>query len=692
MSSRKPNKGYLLAILMVFSVLNLQAQDKLSWLDDYTGSIQIANDSYQYNFTNVDGDDCKLKFEELHTNKKGGTSTSSWIFYLSDMDPSALNFKAKGKSINLLLETQRSQKFISYYEEGELEGYTEKITLIMNEVDMARSLIEILKEKVTSCKETQLVWDHPTQALNWLIDNVGNASDDGTEWEQQFKSGSRDYMVEFQANSVNSKGEVESTTSIFDLSDINPQAINLKISGKSLMVEVAVKESKRFIEVKSPAGSLFTNKLIIYTDEIEVAREVVNAMHFLVSNTTPERPGWDSYTSSLGFIKDKLGDVAIGDDLYSYELNFDSSPSGLVKMVTSKSESEGSTESLEYTFYLADMMNKAKIEVSKSSVTLGINTKDKLEFIREMNDGKISDYTSNLNIHISNLDLARDILNAFEFAIDTSEQNIIEFSGISELGPWFTENIGQVDIGTDAYEQQMSILTEYGNQLTAKSTVTDSDGKSTEYSHILYPEDIGLEKLDIKVSGKKLYVLLQTDKGKYVKIFENGILQNFVSSTEVLFDDPLVAKNFMSAIRFLKENSRVEDSTVMQKEEAMTFLMENIQTIELSDKQYEQKMEVGEEGDCIVSFTRVEKDSKGEGHRYRYEFTLSDINSGNSKLTVKGTLVLINLVTNGNEKLIKPYKDSEAGSFVDDFIIYTDDVQLAKQILAAFAALSEACK
>ncbi len=148
----------------------------------------------------------------------------------------------------------------------------------------------------------------------------------------------------------------------------------------------------------------------------------------------------------------------------------------------------------------------------------------------------------------------------------------------------------------------------------------------------------------------------------------------------------------MSAIRFLKENSGVEDSTVMQKEEAMTFLMENIQTIELSDKQYEQKMEVGEEGDCNVSFTRVEMDSKGEGRRYQYEFTLSDIHSGNSKLTVKGTLVLINLVTNGNEKLIKPYKDSEAGSFVDDFIIYTDDVQLAKQILAAFAALSEACK
>ena len=148
----------------------------------------------------------------------------------------------------------------------------------------------------------------------------------------------------------------------------------------------------------------------------------------------------------------------------------------------------------------------------------------------------------------------------------------------------------------------------------------------------------------------------------------------------------------MAAIRFLQENSVVEERAAMQKEEAMAFILENMQYIELSDKQYEQKMEVGDEGSCIMSFTRLETDSKGGGRKYSYEFTLSDMDPDNSKFTIKGALVLINLITRGNEKLIKPYKDEEAGDFIDDFFIYADDVLLAKKTLAAFAALSEECK
>ncbi len=682
----------LLATLLSLGSQALQGQDKLTWLDDYTSDIHIGNESYRYNFSNVEGDDCKLKFEELHTNKKGLTSVRSWIFYLTDIDPSAISFKAKGKSINLTMETYRSQKFISYFEGEELDDFTEKIAITMNEVDMARSFIETLKEKLTNCKETQVVWENRNQAFNWLMDNVGEAMDDGTEWEQEFKKGKRDYLVEFEAKSVNSKGEQLSSNTIFDLSDIDPMAINLKISGKSLMVEVPVKESKKYIEVKSPAGSQFTSKLLIYTDEIELARQIVNALYYLVNNTIPERPTWESYSSSLEFAKDNLGEFTVDDDLYSNALEFESSPSGLVNLVLVKTESDGTSERLEYAFYLTDIVEQLELKVSRNSINIGITTKEKHEYIREMKDGKVSDYTSTLNFHAADIDGARDILNAFEYAIGASEEKIEEFNGIGEIESWFSENIGQIEIGEDVYIQNLTIVKEHENQMIVESKLTKADGESTDSRFILYPEDISLDKLDIKVSGKKLYVLLQTEKGKYVKKFENGSLQNFISSSEVLFYDPLLAKNFMAAIRFLQENSVGEERAGMPKEEAMAFILENIQNLELTDKQYEQKVEVGDEGACIITFTRVETDSKGGGRKYSYEFTLSDIDPVNSKFTIKGALVIINLVTLGNEKLIKPSKDEEVGDFVDDFFIYTDDVLLAKKMLGAFAALSEGCK
>ena len=72
----------LFTALIVLSFQSALAQDKLSWLDEYIGEMLIGSDTYQYNFANVEGNDCKLKFEELVTDKKGATEVYSWIFYL----------------------------------------------------------------------------------------------------------------------------------------------------------------------------------------------------------------------------------------------------------------------------------------------------------------------------------------------------------------------------------------------------------------------------------------------------------------------------------------------------------------------------------------------------------------------------------------------------------------------------------
>ncbi len=207
-------------------------------------------------------------------------------------------------------------------------------------------------------------------------------------------------------------------------------------------MEVPVIESKRFIKVESPSGTGFTNELQIYADGIELARQIVNAFSFLVANTTPERQEWDSYGSSLGFVQDHLGEVKVGDELYTNSFNFDSAPSGLVEFAIGKSDSKGTSESETYSFYLADILDKLKLEVSKSSISIRMETKNKHKFIRVGKDGEIADYASTVGFYMADLDMARDILNAFEYAVSQSEEEIKEFSTISETGTWFSENIG----------------------------------------------------------------------------------------------------------------------------------------------------------------------------------------------------------------------------------------------------------
>lgn len=692
MPARKHYFATLFTTMTLLTFLPVHAQHEISWLKDYTGEMQFGSDTYQYRFTHVEGNECKLKFEERHTDKKGAEKSRSWIFYLSDMDPAAISFKAKGKSLNISMKTFQSRKFISYYEEGEFDAYTNEIRITMNEVDLARSFIETMKENITGCKETHRTWENRDQALSWLVNNIGKATGEKIEWDQKYGQGSRPHLVDLQANSVNEKGDRQSLHYSFDLTDVNPLDINLKISGKLLMVEVPVRESKKFIKVETPEGTLFTSKLLIYTNSIESARETVNALSYLISNTTAERQSWDSYSAALKFVKENLGEVKTGDERYSYHLEYDASPAGLVYLTIGKSSSGGTVEKVKYAFYLADMAEKLKTEVSKYMITVRMGTKNKRAFIREMKDDKVTDYTPALDLHTEDLDMARDLVNALESAISHSEEKIATFSSVSETGIWLKEHVGIIETGGDTYVQQLSTTEKNENQLVLEKKLIDADGKSVETRYVLYPEDMNVEELDIKVSGSKLMVPLKTKNGKYIKKFENGVRKNFTSTVDILFADPLTAKSFMAAIRFLKENSVVEERANMSREEALAFLSENIQDIELPDDKYEQKLEVSDGEKCKMRFTRVETDKKGAVNKYIYAFNISDIHPGNSKFSVKGVLIVVNLVTRGNEKLIKPYKNGETGDFDDNFVIYTDDILVARKTLAAFESLSEGCK
>jgi len=691
MSSTVKLFSIVFALLILNALQTLHAQDKLPGMDEYTVDMLIGSDTYQYVFTSVEGNDCKIKIEEQVTDKKGGIARHSWIFYLSDMDPAKLSFKAKGKSLVISMETNQSQKFISYFEEGEIDGYTHEIGISMNEVDMARTFLETLKQKIENCENTQTQWENMDEAFSWLENNVGKASEKDLQWDQKFKQGSRNYLVDFEANSVSGKGEQDLSKYAFDLSDIDPLKMNLRISGTSLMLEIPVKEGKKFISVETPAGKKFTNKLLIYSDDIESARQTFTSLKYLITHTTYERPQWDSYNASMEFVKDHLGEVQIGDRQISNSLNFDAAPSGLVEFTISTTESDGSPELIHYAFYLTDLMANLKLEVSKS-ITLKMDTKEKREFIRLTEDGKVTDYAASLRFNVADIDMARDIINAFEFALQNSQEKTEEFSDVGGISSWFSEYVGAIEIDGNTYQQILSIDMEMENQLILEKKLVKSDGTGNETKFILYPEDVSLDKLDIKVSGKKLFTSLVTGSNKYIKKLENSEIQDFTASVEILFSDPLVAKNFMAAIRFLKDNSVDEEKASISKEDAMAFLSANHQTIKSPAEHYEQKLETVEEGNCKMSFTRVELSDKKSSIEYLYEFAASDINPATSKLSVKGEIVSINLMTVGNEKLIKPYKNGEAGDFVDDFVIYADDVLLAKKTLAAFAALSEGCK
>ncbi len=681
---------YLISIMLIST--SIIAQEKINWLDDYTAETDAGTYTCVYNYTSVDNNSCKLKIEELKTDKKGKSSTGTYVFYLSDINPSSLGFKTSGKVIDVSMETNNSQKFVTVFEEGEFEGYTSKISIQMSEVDKARSFIEAIKTHIGTCKTTDRSWTSHDEAWSWLSANIGESVISGTTFKQAFKKGKKDYLAQLETETADSKGNTTAEIMIFDLSDIDPSGITLNVSGKDLAVDLKVRGNKYYVKVLKDEGKFsFTRDVQIHTDDIEIARNIVNAFVFLASDIHAERKEYKGYSQALTYVKDNMKEVPVGSTNYSQSLSFGESPSDIVNFTSVKTDSKGVSSEEVSSFYLNNLNPAVSLDVSSSGAYLELEIKNKNKFIKQSSGGKILTYSSSLKIYVDDIDMARELINALEYAVNNSSSGIREFATAEKTIEWLSQDPGEVTIDAKNIKQTLRISPDMENKLELNVVTTDEGSAPVNERFEIYPEDLSKEDLVIKVSGKKLYVPLSTGKLKYIKVHKENALQNYSSSADVLFEDVQKANNFIAAITALNEKSKVQDRLLKDNSAAWDCFGMFLKKLEIGGVTYEQKLEKMDGVDCKLRFTRVETDSKGTSE-YVFELMASDIDPAVSGTTVYGNKLYITPVIKGKQKLIKTYKNGEAGNFVYDFDLYVDDVVVAKKMLGAFSTLSNSCK
>jgi hypothetical protein len=670
----------------------LHSQETISWLSDYIGDVSAGSNSYKYVYTTVDNNACKLKIEEQKTDKKAVTTSKSYVLYLSDLDPSTFSFKPSGSTIIVNLATKAGQKFISVYSGENMDEYTASISVYFDAVDKARSYIDAIKLHAESCKSSDISWANRDEAYNWLNKNVGESSNSGTLVKQAFTKGKKSYLAQLEIEKTSSKG-TEKVRQIFDLSDINAGGIVLKVSGKTLKIDMPVKGNEYYIQnIANEQTTTYEKGTEIYSDDLEVARNVVRALNYLVSTAQPERKEWKEYAPSLAFVKENLKEVSVGSGKVAQTLNYAESTSGIASLKLVETDSKGvQTEEIN-SFYLTDLSPNVKLEVTSKNAYILLETKDKNKFIKQTRDDKTLGYSASVKVYADDIDEARDLITALEFAIKNSTDGVQEFGSTQKAIDWLTKIPGDVTIDTKSYHQTIQINPNAENQIDLNIITSDAAGAGVNERYVIYPEDLTTDDMKIKVSGKKLYVPVSTGKFKYIKYFKGDAQQNYTDDLEVLFEDVQQARNFIAAMTALQSSSKVAERTMNNNMAAYSFLQENITAVETAGVKQEQKIEQQESDVCKLKYTRSQTDSKGVTTEYSYDFILSDIDPGKSLINISGKEVQINLVTKEKQKLIKPYKNGEAGAFIYDFDIAANDVLTAKKILASFITLAKGCK
>jgi len=253
--------------------------------------------------------------------------------------------------------------------------------------------------------------------------------------------------------------------------------------------------------------------------------------------------------------------------------------------------------------------------------------------------------------------------------------------------------VQDVQIDKTTFKQSIDILDESKGKLSFISVSVDDKGKTAKEGFEFYISDIDKNTIIRKTSGKKLFISLSINNNqKFIKHFKEDKLDSYTNNLEILLssaDDAQELVNlFKTAIPLVNSSEKGWNTNT----DALSWLKTNISKINSGPATFEQSFSFGERKDYLAGYEVKKTDQKGVSTDEKYEFSILDINKKNLTVNVSGTQLSVLVETKGNEPYIKYTKNNEPQSFAKDFEIIAEDIDQARNIIAAFSTAIDKSK
>jgi 5S rRNA maturation endonuclease (ribonuclease M5)/uncharacterized protein YfcZ (UPF0381/DUF406 family) len=255
------------------------------------------------------------------------------------------------------------------------------------------------------------------------------------------------------------------------------------------------------------------------------------------------------------------------------------------------------------------------------------------------------------------------------------------------------EKVQDVQIDKTTFKQSIDVLDESKGKLSFVSELVDEKGKTTKEKSEFYVSDIDKNTIIRKTSGKKLFISLSINNNqKFIKHYKEDQLDSYTSYLEILLSSADAAQElvnlFKTAIPLVTSGEKGWNTNT----DALSWLKNNISKINSGPTTFEQSFSFGERKDYLASFTVKKTDQKNVSTEGKYEFSILDINKKNLTVKVSGMQISVSVETKGNDPYIKFTKNNEQQNFVNDFEIIAEDIDQARNIIAAFSTAIEKSK
>ena len=379
--------------------------------------------SQKINF--IPGNGTKSIFIYTEPDSKGKPIEERYEFYLNDIDANSINFKVSGKKITILSTSKNKTKFIKYYKDNAVQDFQNEIGILTTDIETSREMVEAFKTAIKSFDTQPATWKNIGEALTFLSNAVKGETIGPDMYKLNFSSISTDPLnIKYVQSKTDAKGiTVEQSTEFYPYM-LDPATVKIGSSGKYLVVEVSVSSKKSFVKVfKEGKQQAFDDIIEIMAFDARQAQEIAGAIKYLAGNSKPKDKVWGDKQSAVKFITENVGDLKSEGKEVKQKIELTNNDPCKILFTVSIADDKGKTTDEIYEFGLTDM-NKLTVDlkVSGKNVEVTLTCKNKEKLVKVYKNGAQQAWGTEVKINANDVEIAKNIAEAFKSIITQCEK------------------------------------------------------------------------------------------------------------------------------------------------------------------------------------------------------------------------------------------------------------------------------
>lgn len=657
------------------------------------GNVQADKINYQQTFKVIDSNKGKI---EVVVSKVEGTKSTNYSYevYLSDIDKNTVVSKPSGKIINIELSIQNNLKFVKEYADGKLKEYSSKMEIIATDADNARAIVEGLKSVIAQLKPTDMQFNSLKDASDWLSKNISEVNTGTDQYAQAITyDAAKPYLLTYTQTKTDSKAVT--FTYDFNIDDINKNAISIAVSGNTIKVKLGTKGNQRLIKVlKNNEIQSYDIDIEILFDDLDKARNTINALNVAISKTKPTVPTFKSSNEALDKMNGWLATSSIGLNKYTQTIAFEPTNPDKYIFSINTTDAKAKVDENKYELYIFDIdANIVNVGTSGKDAQITISTKNKLKYIKTFKNNNQQSYDNEMTLHAPDIESARMAAEAVRFIVGKLVYEPDAYKSITEALSWLKDGVYSGISGTSQIDQKVEYVATEPYYTTFTSKLTDSKGVAKEESYSFYPYTLDAKLCKVSVSGKNVTLEIKSkEKTKFIKASKNGEVQNYTGNFEIEFADAFDAREALASLTYIIDKSTTKTKAWTDKTSAANFVINALKDLSVGKRQVKQKLETTGGDQCKLTYNITNVDEKGISTEEIFEFNLLDINKTKSVIGVDGKSITLKLEIKNQDKLVKYYKTSKLQNYASSVEFVFDDYDMARLVQDALVYLVTECQ